>query len=194
MNVTVEPVETKAVDPNGAATNARAGGTDPSSAVARPTPLIQPLHFALAEYKVNRWFSVAPPGVRAADLEGDAPWALVASDLSRFDSVRVACDTEVADLIVVDVGPGYARCSLTCVTPLPVRRSLDQSATPPGYEVVQGGPSWQDSWRVVRVADGVTLNQPGQHYSREDAAAYLRNHPAVRGDVNPSRFGIPNRT
>ncbi len=171
--------------------SAKGAKAQADAAVERQVGHIAPANHQLAEQCVNSWFSVAPRDSVPDDFDMVAePFALIAQDLTRFDSMRLvaADDSWLADLIVVDKGPGYALCKVVRSVKLPKRRSISENRVPEGFEVVQGGIG-EEPWICRRLADGVVLNVGQFHHRREDAIRYLLDHATVRGEARPSTFG-----
>lgn len=192
MNATATPTETPATE-SGTHKASKAPKAAQVGAAATPTKTVKhipPATAVLAEYANNRHFCAAAPGTLPDDLEmNPEPFALIATNLTRFDDIRVVAaeGTWMADLIVVDSGPGYAICRLVQVLNLPTRRSDQTDRIPAGFEIVQASPGdSQPGWLVIRLSDNVQLNAGHIHQNKEDATRYLLDHSSVRGNDKPA--------
>ncbi len=178
-----------------------APASDPTPPAVRAPVLIPPANFELAEQKRNQWFGTVPAGTTAEDLHLDpAPFALVASILTRGDDVRLITSDEklMIDLVcVVGTRGSLAMCHVIGTVALP---AVSYSHTlPPNHEVRRATPDESHLGGFVAVrkdpetGQEVILSASESFHDYESCRAFLVNHASLRGATNPALHRLPYR-
>lgn len=144
-------------------------------ATSRRNPVMQPARMKLAEYDRQDWVANAERGHTVEDCLEPGYWAHMAAQMGFGDHIEVRAEEGewIAELLVVEVGTGYAKVMVRARYDLVQPDALP--AVTPKHEVAWKGP--QHRFAVIRLSDQVMVK--AEFKTREDAAAWMREHERV---------------
>lgn len=143
-----------------------------------PVQACSPGSIDRAEVMRNHWRATVKEGVKPEDLLSPAFWAHIANKFTVSDSIEaVAEDMQwVADYIVVDVGPNWARVVMKG-KPTEMMTEASEIPLPPGYTAEWKGPALK--WCVTRESDSKRIAE--KLSDKNTAHLWVRNH------INPAK-------
>lgn len=136
--------------------------------------VLQPARMGLAEALRRDHVVNAEEGTTTDDILDLGYFAHVARDLSEYDHIEVRDETGqwVAEFIVTEVGPNYAKTVMTRFIDLTKTTKVD---VPEAYRTEWKGPHLK--WTVIRNADNEVVQKDLP--KKDDALVWLRNHLQV---------------
>ena len=153
------------------------GQSAPTQLKAVPRNIqVPPSRVSGLEYGNQMWAATLESGWTMDDVLDPKFWSLIAQKLRRYDKIMVRVDDGAwyAELLVTQVGPGYAFVHPMNFIQLDGAVTQTREQEMEGYEIRELGPI--KKWCVIRKADAVAIHEKAE--SRRDAEAWLGEYKA----------------